>query len=164
MNNSVAPKSNGYIEFIKEAYGSLEHPDFGFVKKTIKARPYERLSKRMRDYAAIETITEGEDDVCIGYLLKGRAALWKLDLSLVGPFGIFVRLSNKISREDFVAPQKPDIVEFERRISGLVSNSGIKLLESTDLETKVPIRLINTVNDVTVYQALFCDNPKLPWN
>jgi hypothetical protein len=142
----------------------LEHPDFGFVKKNMKARPYERLIKRMRDYAAIEEITEGEDDVCIGYLLKGRNALWKLDLSLVGPFGIFVRLSSKVEKNDFVSPDKSDIVEFERRISGLISGGGIKLLESSDLETKVPLRLINTIENVTVYQAMFCDTPKLPWN
>jgi len=164
LKSSAVLKSQSYISFLRTAYRSLEHPDFGFVKKTIKARPYERLIKRMRDYAVIEEITEGEDDVCIGYLLKGRNALWKLDLSLVGPFGIFVRLSSKVTRDDFVSPSKKDIIEFERKISNLITNSGTKLLDSHELETHIPIRLINTTENATVYQAFFCDNPSLPWN
>jgi hypothetical protein len=155
--------SSNYLSYIQEAYVSLEQPDFAFVKKTVKARPYEKLLKRMRDYAAIEEITEGEDDVCVGYLLKGRNALWKLDLSLVGPFAIFVRLSNSIKAEDFVHATKHDIIEFERKVASLLQNGGVKLLSSRELETKVDMSLINTRSDVRIYQALFCDTPNLPW-
>src|SRR5689334_14189921 len=80
---------SAYREFIAAAYKSLEHPDFSFVKQGFSSRPYDPLIKRLRDYAVVEEVVEADDDVCFSYFLKGQSSLWKLDLSLVGPFGLF---------------------------------------------------------------------------
>src|SRR4051812_19261494 len=90
-----------YREILTTAYKSLEQPDFAFVKKGFSSRPYDPLIKRLRDYAVVEEAIEADDDVCFSYFVKGQSALWKLDLSLVGPFGIFVRLRSRVGREDF---------------------------------------------------------------
>ena len=150
--------------FIKSTYRSLEQPDFGFVKKASSSRPYEPLMKRLRDYAAVEQMTEADDEVCFVYLLKGRANIWKLDLSMVGPFGIFMRLSPKCRPEDCVHQQKDDINAYERKIVEMLRSGGIRLLTPEDLSAAVDLTLFNTPRaEVTLYQALFCDKPDTPW-
>jgi len=153
-----------YHEYLHAAYKSLDHPDFSFVKKAFSARPYDPLVKRLRDYAAIEETAEADDDVCFGYFLKGRDCLWKLDLSLVGPFGIYVRLKSKISPNDFLVPGKGDLMGPELKIVDILKGAGIKLLGADDLSQPLPLALFNTARgDVKVYQALFSDRNKLPW-
>ena len=151
-------------EIVTGTYKSLEHPDFSFVKKGFSSRPYDPLIKRLRDYAAVEECTEAEDDVCFSYFLKGRDSLWKLDLSLVGPFGLFVRLKARIGTEDFLCAGKGDLNGYERKILDLLKNSGIKLLTVKDLSQEVPMTLFNTgKGKVCLYQALFSDREALPW-
>ena len=153
-----------YMPYIKEAYRSFETPDFSFAKKTLSARPYDRLIKVLRNYAAIEEHTQGEEDVCFSYFLKGRAALWKLDLSIVGPFAMFVRLSNSINRQDFLHHRSGDLIDFERKIIDTIRAGGIKFMTCDELETKVPVTLVNTPKEeVSLYQTLFTDRP-VPWS
>jgi hypothetical protein len=151
-------------EAIGTAYRSLEHPDFTFVKKMLGSRPYEPLVRRLRDYAAVEECAEGEEDVCFSYFLKGRAALWKLDLSTVGPFGIFVRLKARVEPTDFLHYGTKDAIGFETRILDILKGGGIKLMTAEDLATSMPMTLYNTSREkVRLYQALFSDRDKLPW-
>jgi len=153
-----------YRDYIAAAYKSLDQPDFSFVKRGFSSRPYDPLVKRLRDYAAIEEIAEADDDVCFSYLLKGRDALWKLDLSLVGPFGIFVRLRSRVARHDFLHYGKADLTGFETKILDLLKGAGIKLLTSVDLSLPLPMTLFNTERqEVRLYHALFSDRSRLPW-
>ena len=158
---------NGIInldELIERAYKSRLEPDFSFVKKSASKRPYERLIRVLRDYAAVEETTESEDDVCFSYLLKGRANLWKLDLSMVGPVGIFVRLKAAPSREDFLTKERGDLVDFERKICDILMRGKVRLLSAGDLEKPLDLNLFNTPRgETTMYQGLFCDRPGLPW-
>lgn len=161
MDNEAHEK---IMAFVKSTYRSLQQPDFGFVKKAAASRPYEPLVKRLRDYAAVEQMTEADDEVCFVYLLKGRANLWKLDLSMVGPFGIFVRLTPNCSPDDFVHPHKNDINAYERKIVDMLRTGGIKLLTTDELTEPVSMTLFNTPRDkVSLYHALFCDRPNYPW-
>ena len=153
-----------FQEIISSKYKSLDQPDFSFVKKVFSARPYDPLIKRLRDYAAVEELTEAEDDVCFSYLLKGRATLWKLDLSIVGPFGIFVRLGPRISPNDFLDYGKDDLTSFEHRIMEILRGFSIKLMTVEELSIEMPMKLYNTDRErVRLYQALFSDRERLPW-
>lgn len=153
-----------YREAIAAAYKSFEQPDYSFVKHAFSARPYDPLIRRLRDYAAIEECTEGEEDVCFSYLLKGRAQLWKLDLSVIGPFGIFVRLKARVGRDDFLHYSRGDLAGFETRILDLLKGGGIRLMTADELDTALPMTLYNTApNQVRLYQALFSDRERLPW-
>jgi hypothetical protein len=153
-----------YRDFISTAYKSLEHPDFSFVKQGFNARPYDPLIKRLRDYAVVEEAIEADDDVCFSYLLKGQSALWKLDLSLVGPFGLFVRLKARVAPDDFLHYTKPDATSFERKVLDLLRGAGIRLLTTEELSLQVPMTLFNTTREsVRLYQALFSDRNALPW-
>ncbi len=153
-----------YRDIIATAYKSLEHPDFSFVKRVFNARPYDPLIKRLRDYTAVEECTEGEDDVCFSYFLKGRNSLWKLDLSIVGPFGIFVRLKSRISREDFLHYGTSDAAGIEQKVLDILKGGGIKLMTTDELSQEIPMTLFNTNGgQVRLYQALFSDREHLPW-
>lgn len=150
---------NKYIGVIENAYKSLDHPDFAFVARAFEARRYESLMKRLRDYAAVEDLSASEDDVCFSYFLKGRTQLWKLDLSTVGPFGLLVRLKAAlVEPEDFLHPNKHDLIAFERKVVDVLHGGGIRLMTVAELSLKVPLALFNTKQDeVTLYQALFSD-------
>lgn len=153
-----------YQDAIATAYKSLTQPDFSFVKRGFNARPYDPLIKRLRDYAAVEEAIEADDDVCFSYFLKGRSQLWKLDLSLVGPFGLFVRLKSRCERDDFLCYGRPDLVGFEQKILDILKGGGIRLLTVDELGTEVPMTLFNTgAGEVRLYQALFSDRNRLPW-
>ena len=154
-----------YREIVHSAYKNLDHPDFSFVKRVFHARPYDPLIKRLRDYAVVEELTEGEDDVCFSYLFKGQSALWKLDLSVVGPFGIFVRLKSRIGSQDFLHYTKEDLTGFEHKVLDVLKGAGIKLLTVEELSIEMPMTLYNTDRErVRLYQALFSDREKLPWD
>ena len=153
-----------YKEYLTSAYKSMEQPDFSFVKRVFNARPYEPLIRKMRDYAAIEECTHSEDDVCFSYFLKGRTNLWKMDLSLVGPFAIFVRLRSRIEEQDFLYPAKSDLADFETKIITMMTQYNIRLLTSQDLRIEVPIGLYSSAKEKPrLYHALFSDTDKLPW-
>jgi hypothetical protein len=153
-----------YKDYLTSAYKSFEQPDFSFVKRVFNARPYEPLIRKMRDYAAIEECTHSEDDVCFSYFLKGRTNLWKLDLSLVGPFAIFVRLRSRIAEEDFLYPTKFDLADFEAKIITMMTQYNIRLLTSQELRIEVPIGLYSSSKEKPrLYHALFSDSEKLPW-
>ena len=154
-----------YLEAIEAAYKSLDQPDFSFVKKAFNARPYDPMIKRLRDYAAVEEAVEADDDVCFSYFLKGQSSLWKLDLSLVGPFGIFVRLKSRVAPSDFLHFTKPDATSFEIKVLDLLKGGGIRLMTVDELSLPMPMTLFNTGRgDVCLYQALFCDRNSLPWS
>ena len=154
-----------FREILNSTYKSLEHPDFSFVKKGFSSRPYDPLIKRLRDYAVVEECTESDDDVCFSYFLKGRDALWKLDLSLVGPFGIFVRAKSRVSSQDFLHFGRGDLNGYERKILDMLSSSGIRLLTVDELSLEVPLALFNAARgNVRLYQALFSDREALPWS
>ena len=153
-----------YQDMIEGAYKSLVHPDFSFVKKVFSARPYDPLIKRLRDYGVVEELVEAEDDVCFSYLLKGQSSLWRLDLSVVGPFGLFIRLKAKVGSSDFIHPGKADITGYEAKVLGLLQSAGIKLLTTDELSQRIPMTLYNTAkNNVRLYQALFSDREAQPW-
>ena len=153
-----------YRQIIRSTYKSLEQPDFSFVKRAFGARPYEPLVRRLRDFAAVEELCEQEDDVCFSYLVKGSAALWRLDLSIVGPFAIFVRLKSRVSKDDFLYPGRIDLTDFEAKVLGLLTSGNIKMMTADELSVQIPMTLYNTnKNKVRLYQALFSDRELPLW-
>ena len=153
-----------YRQIICSTYKSLEQPDFSFVKRAFGSRPYEPLIKRLRDFAVIEELVEAEDDVCFSYFVRGQCALWRLDLSIVGPFGIFVRLKSRVTADDFLYPGRCDLTGFETKALELLRAAGIKLMTTEELSVEMPMTLYNTTkNKVRLYQALFSDRELPPW-
>ena len=153
-----------YGDYIRSAYKNLDQPDFSFIRRTFLNRPYDPLIRKLRDFAAVEDLGAVEDDVCFSYLLKGQNALWRLELSMVGPFAIFVRLSNRVQDSDFIAPHLTDLSGFEVKIVEKLKIYGIRLLTPRELTQSVALSLYNTPRAQTcLYQALFSDLPQLPW-
>jgi hypothetical protein len=153
-----------YREIICDKYKSLDQPDFSFVKRAFGARPYDPLIKRLRDYCVVEEMTQAEDDVCFTYLVKGQSALWRLDLSIVGPFAIFVRVKNRVSSDDFLFPGRVDLTGFETKVLDLMKSAGIKLMTTQELSVEMPMTLYNTnKKKVCLYQALFSDRELPLW-
>ncbi len=153
-----------YRQIICSTYKSLEQPDFSFVKRAFGSRPYDPIIKRLRDFAVIEELVEAEDDVCFSYLVRGQSALWRLDLSIVGPFGIFVRVKARVTGDDFLYQGRVDLTGFEVKLLDKLRGAGIKLMTTEELNVEMPMTLYNTDrHKVRLYQALFSDRELPPW-
>ena len=151
------------LQRVKSTYKSLQTPDFGFVKEAQNARPYEGLLRNLRHHCVIEEVTPEEEDVCFSYMVQRHDRLWKLDLSMVSKYGLFVRLSANVGKKDFLTLTKSDLTDFERRIVETISSKGILLLPAQLLEQPVELTLFNTDKaNTSLYQALFTDKPR-PW-
>jgi hypothetical protein len=150
-------------ETIRTSYRSLSHPDFSFVKEAQRNRPYESIIRSLRNLCVIEDSAPEEEDVCFSYMIQRHDLLWKLDLSMVAPVGLFVRLKANVSASDFIVKGRGDLTDFERKIVDTVVGRGVKLLPADILKEPVPLTLFNTPRDkVSLYQALFTDKP-IPW-
>jgi hypothetical protein len=153
-----------YRDYVRAAYKSFEQPDFSFLRRVFHSRPYDPLIRKLRDFAAVEDLGECEDDVCFSYLLKGQNALWRLELSMVGPFAVFVRLRSHVRPGDFVSHQGKDLSGFEQKIVEKLNSLGIRLLTPRELVETIELQLFNTPRGKTcLYQALFSDRAELPW-
>jgi hypothetical protein len=159
-----AAMAQSFDDYILSAYKNQDQPDFSFLRRAFLSRPYDPLIRKLRDFAAVEDLGECEDDVCFSFLLKGQNALWRLELSMVGPFAVFVRLSNRVHDYDFISPTAGDLSGFEVKIVEKLKSYGIRLLTPRELTQPIQLSLYNTPPGQTrLYQALFSDRPNLPW-
>lgn len=156
--------AQSFDDYIQSAYKNPVQPDFSFIRRSFHSRPYDPLIRKLRDFAAVEDLGECEDDVCFSFLLKGQNALWRLELSMVGPFAVFVRLSNRVREQDFISPTAGDLSGFEIKIVEKLKSFGIRLLTPKELIQPIQLSLYNTPpGETRLYQALFSDRATLPW-
>lgn len=147
------------LDAVKARYGSLDAPNHSFVERVVQDHPYARLVEALSSVAEIEETTDVNDDVSFRYVLRQAGRSWALNLSMVGPFGLLLRLT---SVPEVVTDQAAD--GDERTILRLLKEAGISLLSRAALETRIPFRrLAEETDDATIYQALISDEPFLPW-
>lgn len=147
---------------IRERYGSLEQPDFHFVGNESLDGSYEDLISRLAETFAIEEITDPNDDVSLSYVLRRDGGEWVVQLSLVGPYAVLLRLTRGAA--EVVTASVRDLARCERLILEELERSGLKVLDRSTLSRPIPLRLFNTAPDsVRLYQALFTDTDVLPW-
>ena len=154
-----------FLPFIKKAYGSLNQPDYSFVETKLKNNPYRGLLRNLSECFAVDDVTSKMDDVCFRYVLRGPDCIWGLDLSMVGPFGLFMRLSPTPSKEDVVDYKSSNIVARERKVLDLLREKKIRLVTATDLEVEVDLKLVDrgSSDSANLYQSLFSDGISIPW-
>lgn len=151
------------IAFIRSKYGSLESPNFSFVGEALSGRPYEDLIKRIGRLCAVEEDTDPNDDVSFGYILTAGEQQWLLRISMLGPYGVFFRLTNGDEME-IIEGERQAASTFEKEVLSLLSDTGVRLLSLEELSLRVPLKLFNAdPEDVRLYQALFADIETLPW-
>ena len=148
-------------EVIKQAYTSLEQPNFSFVSKAISSRPYDSIIQQMRSLFEIEEITDSNDDVSFRYLLSKSKNQWVIELSMLGRYATVLRISGVGPIQ--VVTQNISVQE-EQEIFSLLTENQFTVLGQQELEQSFPLKLPNTEpGNVCIYQALFSDTDVFPW-
>lgn len=146
---------------IQRKYGALEDPSFSLVSKALSGRPYDPLVGKLRALFEVEETTDANDDVSFCYQLTKQDKRWGLELSMVGPYAVILRLLAPW-RAKVVTPE--NAVAEEQKICVLLAEAGFKILERNILEIPIQLNLQNTnKGNVCLYQAPFTDIDILPW-
>jgi hypothetical protein len=148
---------------IEGSYGSLSEPSYSFVEEKIAARPYAELIDELSRFVRVEETTDANDDVSFRYLLTQGQDKWALNLSMVGPYGLLMRLSGG-GPPEVITELSPADASREADLLALIERTGVQLLSRETLEKTIPLRRPGEEAEVTnLYQALISDEPLLPW-
>ena len=144
-------------------YKSLDFPNFFFVEKEMSSYPYQTLVDKLRNIVGVEEDTDVNDDVSFCYLLVKGNKRWSLNISMIGPYAVLMRI-NHLRHFEIAHPEDGESSQIENEIAKIVQKNAITLLPRHLLECPVPLQLYNTEpENVKVYQALFTDTDILPW-
>ncbi len=152
------------LRTIEERYGSLSQPSYAFVQEAIAAQPYAQLIDEVSRLADLEETTDANDDVSFRYVLVQRGDAWALDLSMVGPFGLLMRLPRQGPQEVITGRASTESTP-EADLVALIERAGVYLLSREMLEREIPLRRPGDEGDVArLYHAVISDEPLLPWH
>ncbi len=137
---------------IAERYGSLNSPAFFFVEEQLRKEPYAALIMELAGRFAVRDVTDPNEDVSFNYeVLDGDQQVWRLELSMIGPYAFVVNATEKCDQEER---------EFLNRV---LARFHITELDQSVLETPIALKLHYTEpEDVSLYHALFSDS-LAPW-
>ncbi len=148
-----------------EAYGSFEMPNFSFVERRAKRKPYEKLLQTLSKMFDVTDQTDFNYAVCLSLLISLDEKSWVLDLSLVGPFAVFLRVEDRKGAHACKLLNEENFTAEESKLSVEIEKAGLLLMKKTDLEMPVAMPMSLAVpEDVAVYHALFSDVYALPWS
>ena len=148
------------LELINQRYGSLASPTFWFAHGPEPYQTYlpvfERLSRRF----TVVDVTDPNRDVAVAYKLKADTKDWLLELSILGPYAVFIRWNtgdSPLTRRSVTSSEEKSVVE-------ILDSFEITLLDQSVLEVPIDLALTNAEpGHVYLYQALFGDATVLPW-
>jgi hypothetical protein len=153
---------SAYRECMTRSYGSLEHPNWGFVSETVARDPYRSLLTELERELPVEDDTDINDDVCFTYLVRARRYL-SVKLSMVGPYALMLGVGNDADGLSQVIADSVDCADdTEHKVLELITRHGFIVLSARQLEQRVPITF-GGKGGFTVYEGFFSQEDLLPW-
>ncbi len=154
----------GIVQAVISRYGSLNSPDFAFAAKLLAEGAWEPLVCELQARLEMEETTDLNSDVSRVFVVKvGGERVATLQLSLVGPYGVYFRHAGDVWKEIFLdaaddARTSEEAFVFQRCVA-----NGVTLLGLDTLRWPVRLRLFDTDPErVRLYQALFSDVDYIP--
>ncbi len=154
-----APEVFAIVAAVKEAYGSLEAPDFAFVEKAMKRRSHARLLDRLEQSFEVRDSTDENEDVAFICLVSSDLEDLGLWLSMVGPYALIQRVG-----EDHVETLREPYTDAETEVLAVLAEHHVALVSDALLRHRIRMNLPEAEGGkVTLYQALFDNSQPLPW-
>ena len=155
-----APEIFAIVAAIKDAYGSLEAPDFGFVDEAVEYQGYDPVLDQLEESFEILETTDAEEDIAFTYLVSEGSEDLGLWLSMVGPYALLQRVG-----EDHVEILREPYSEAEEDVLATLADHGITVVPEALLGHTIKMNLPDAADGkVTLYQALFDNSQALPWD
>jgi hypothetical protein len=149
---------------IRRAYRSLSNPEYGFVQQCLDRRPYDGIVSVLNTTFTVEEDTDPNDDVSFGFLVSSKYSRWLLRISMVGPYGVLLRLGPGGEPGPPISGVPESADQLEADICEVIQREGVVLLGQGILEVPIRLKMFTTDPDnVRLYQALFQDTDILPW-
>jgi hypothetical protein len=153
------PEVFAIVAAVKDAYRSLEDPDFTFVGKAIERQGYARLLDELAQSFAVRETTDENDDVAFVCLVSSETEDLGLWLSMVGPYALIQRVG-----ENHVETLRAPYSDAETDVLALLSEHHVILVRDEVLRHRIRMALPEAEGGtVTLYQALFDNSQALPW-
>jgi hypothetical protein len=154
-----APEIFAVVAAVKEAYLSLENPDFTFVEKAVERRPYARLLEQLALTFELRETTDENEDVAFICLVSGEDEDLGLWLSMAGPYALIQRVG-----EDHVETLCAPYSDAETELLAVLAEHHVALVSEELLRHRIHMNLPKAAGGkATLYQALFDNSQALPW-
>lgn len=153
------------LRVVIERYGSLEQPDFHWVKLEYDRDPYAELRETLAARFDLTETTDVNSDVSFVYELRSREGegVWTLQLSLAGPYAVLIRHQSATPTEAIVDGPRDAISGDEKFIVDACQSVECEVLQREILSLPIELQLFDTEPErVRAYQALFSDVDFLP--
>jgi hypothetical protein len=151
------PDLAALLQLIQTKYGTLSEPNYALVHTD---EPTHALLTQLAEDFTIVDVTDTNYDVSFRYFLNQTDRQWALELSMLGPYAVLLRLE---TQEPPVTPESA-VDAAERRIIQCLDEAGITSLDRTILEVPIALALTNAEpGHVYLYHALIADTALLPW-
>lgn len=157
----AVPDYEDILAHIARRYGSLSTPSWSFAARAIEEGMWDPLVADVRSRVPLEERTDLNNDVSRVFDVGSPgAAAATLQVSLVGPYGVYFRHTPPDLFIDGAHAARTDDESF---VVDRCAGHGITLLGRETLSMRVPMLLFDTEPErVRVYQALFTDVDFLP--
>lgn len=120
------------IRDIKNAYGSLERPDWSFVTKRMKDHLYDDLVNDLARICFVEETTDLNDDVSRCFAINQESQAITLRLSLVGGFACAQSVDC-----GFLSRSQVLHYAFGKRLSQLLQTRKVEILDQEMLREEI---------------------------
>jgi hypothetical protein len=132
------------MDDIQIKYKDFTKPDFRFVSKIIDKNPYVNFINEIKHYCKIEEITDINYDVSFVYVLDCLDKQYMLQLSMVGRYATFYRLTSE--RVMLLIDKSEVESEFlDKEVINSLEKNNIILLNEQMLEYEINIKV--NIND-----------------
>lgn len=161
MSSNENISIDNVIEDIRSAFRNQKSPDYSFVEKQLKKKPYNLSENSLECSYAIREITDINEDHSFRYVLKNNDKELVLEISMVGKYACVLIKHNtnnyRLSTSKHLSLHHQELYKF-------LKNNELIILPKEILEQPYSLNLNFADNEnVKIYQALFTDTDYLPW-
>jgi hypothetical protein len=132
------------IQDIQIKYKDFTNPDFRFISKIVDKNPYVNIINEIKRHCKVEEITDINYDVSFVYVLDCLDKQYMLQLSMVGRYATFYRLTSerKMVLIDKIGVKSEFI---EKEVIDSLEKNNMILLNEQLLECEINIKV--NIND-----------------
>jgi len=155
--------ANEIKHLIEKKYGSLQSPDFSFVKNSYKELKSSDLVWELAKRFYIKDSTDLNDHVSLQLDLHTESGNWLICFSFLGCFCVLFRLDDMGMYEKVITKNEISLLKEEKEIIALCLRYKYELMQKELLGEPVRIQLFNTdIEETNIYHAMFSDDGIVP--
>ena len=151
---------------ILKSYGSLESPDFSFVKNIKTCSILESICSLLKEEGLnIKEVTDINEDVSFVFIIYfEKVPKFVLQKSFVGDYLCWQRITSE-RKNTIISSLVECETEIEKKIFSILDGFSFNILNKEILELPIEVKFfLSDYASTCLYHALFSDMDGLPWD